>query len=513
MPKWDSGYVSDLGYTFGYYDELNPFRIKWLFMCKGMVQPNIRTACELGFGQGVSLNIHAAASDVEWYGTDFNPAQTSFAKEMSLVSGNAAKLHDESFQEFCERDDLPDFDFIGVHGIWSWINTENQQHIVDFVKKKLRVGGVLYISYNVFPGWNIIAPVRHLLTQYVKKEGSECKGLVGNVNDALSFAQSLFDTNPAYARNNPGLKMRFETLVKANRHYLVHEYFNKDWSPIFFSDFANRLSEAKIQYACSANYIDHIDSLNLSEEQQVFLRDISDPIFRETIRDFMTNQQFRRDYWVKGLRNIPASEQIRLLRDQRIVLLKSQENIDLKVHGAQGEGTLDKEVYLPLINIFQKRNPISLREIEDVLRLDKSSITLPQLCQAITILLGEGHCALVQNVDTIKKVKKKARSLNSYLWHRACFSPEIQVNACPVTGGGIGVKHFHQLFLLARENGSKTPSDCASFVWDILNTNRLKVIKEGKELDNADESLAELARQSEEFYQTYLPILQALEIA
>jgi len=43
---------------------------------------------------------------------------------------------------------LPDFDYIGLHGIWSWISDENRQVIVDFIRKKLKVGGVLYISYN-----------------------------------------------------------------------------------------------------------------------------------------------------------------------------------------------------------------------------------------------------------------------------------------------------------------------------------------------------------------------------
>ena len=75
MTDWTSGYVADIDYTFGYYTELNPLRVKLAFLNAGRVAPDYGTACELGFGQGISANIHAAASLTSWHGTDFNPAQ------------------------------------------------------------------------------------------------------------------------------------------------------------------------------------------------------------------------------------------------------------------------------------------------------------------------------------------------------------------------------------------------------------------------------------------------------
>jgi SAM-dependent methyltransferase len=66
-------------------------------------------------------------------------------------------LFDESFAEFASRD-LPEFDYIGLHGIWSWISDENRAVIVDFIRRKLKVGGVLYISYNTLPGWAPLPP-------------------------------------------------------------------------------------------------------------------------------------------------------------------------------------------------------------------------------------------------------------------------------------------------------------------------------------------------------------------
>ena len=112
MANWSEGYISDIDYTYGYYSELNPHNVKIPFLTAGLEAPTFATACELGFGQGVSINAHSAASNVTWYGTDFNPSQASFAQELADISGSSAHIYDQSFAEFCHRDDLPDFDFI-----------------------------------------------------------------------------------------------------------------------------------------------------------------------------------------------------------------------------------------------------------------------------------------------------------------------------------------------------------------------------------------------------------------
>jgi len=61
------------------------------------------------------------------------------------------KLREADFR-YLETRDLPDFDFITVHGVLSWINAENRKAIQRFVLKKLKPGGILYLSYNCLPG-------------------------------------------------------------------------------------------------------------------------------------------------------------------------------------------------------------------------------------------------------------------------------------------------------------------------------------------------------------------------
>jgi hypothetical protein len=93
MADWSEGYMAEIGYTFGYCPELNPARLRLAFLNAGHAFPDVDTACELGFGQGLSVNIHAAASITRWYGTDFNPSQAGFAQELAAASGAGTRLY------------------------------------------------------------------------------------------------------------------------------------------------------------------------------------------------------------------------------------------------------------------------------------------------------------------------------------------------------------------------------------------------------------------------------------
>jgi SAM-dependent methyltransferase len=511
MTDWTAGYVADIGYTFGYYTELNPLRVKLAFLNNGLVCPEFGTACELGFGQGVSTNLHAAASITQWSGTDFNPAQAGFAKELASVSGNQAKLYDQAFAEFADRADLPDFDYIGLHGIWSWISDENRAVIVDFIRRKLKVGGVLYISYNTQPGWAAMVPMRDLLTEHSEVMGAPGHGIVPRIDAALAFAEKLLATNPTYAKANPLVAERVKKIKEQNRNYVAHEYFNRDWKPMSFASMGDWLAPAKLNFACSANYLDYVEAVNLTAEQQAMLAEIPDEMFRQTVRDFMVNQQFRKDYWVRGTRKLNSLEQAEGLRAQKVVLTTHRPDVLLKVKGALGEASMSEAIYNPLLDVLADHKPRTLAQLEQALK-DKG-VNFAQLTQAILILAGVGSVAAVQDEAVIPKAKKHTDKLNTYLIGKARGSNEISYLASPMTGGGTVVGRFEQLFLLALAQGKKQPSEWAQVVWQLLQAQGQALVKEGKTLESAEDNLAELTEQAIEFAQKRLPILKALQIA
>ena len=118
--SWTDGYISEFDYTYNYYRELNPLNVEFSLAMAGLKTPKFSNICELGFGQGISLNYLAASERYSVFGTDFNPRMASFALEVSQQVGLGANIYDESFEEFTARSDMPKFELILLHGIWSW---------------------------------------------------------------------------------------------------------------------------------------------------------------------------------------------------------------------------------------------------------------------------------------------------------------------------------------------------------------------------------------------------------
>jgi hypothetical protein len=510
MTDWTSGYVADIGYTYGYYNELNPLRAGLALAQVGLAAPTLGTACELGFGQGLSLNAHAAAGGLRWWGTDFNPAQAAFAQHLQQASGSAAQLSDAAFAEFCGREDLPAFDFIGLHGIWSWISDENRRVIVDFLQRKLKVGGVLYISYNTQPGWAPYQPLRHLLTEYAHSMGRPGAGVSSRIDEALAFAERLLETDPLYARANPRVAQRLKTMQGQDRAYLAHEYFNRDWHPMPFAELARWLAGAKLDFACSAHFLDQVEELNLTEAQRQLLAELPDPVLRQTVRDLMCNVQFRRDYWVKGARPLDPMEREEALRRQQVVLTTAMPDLELVARGVLGEASLNEPVYRPILAVLADYQPKTLDEIAT--RVASQGLKFAQVVEAVLILLGKGDVAVAQAAaPTPAQIAATAR-LNHELARLSRGMPALAYLASPVTGGGVPVSRFQQLFLLAMREGATTPAALAEFVWRLLSAQGHRLTRDGAPLMNPQDNLTELTERATLFMERYNPILQALGV-
>jgi hypothetical protein len=502
MTDW----TADLDASFSYYPELNPLRLRLAFLNTGLHFPEIGTACELGFAQGVSVNLHAAASLTQWFGTEINPAHTQFAQQVAHIAGADAELFDQAFAEFCSRADLPDFDYIALNGVWNWVNDENHALIVDFIQRKLKVGGVVYVSYDTQAGWSTLSPVRDLLAEHADIMGTHGQGGLSRFDSAVNFAQTLLATNPSYLRANPAILTQLKKLSR-DKH---PQYLNQNWQPLSFSQTAHLLSAAKLSFACSAHYLDHIDTLNLTDAQQDFLADIPDDLFRESVRDFCVNQQFRRDYWVKGAVRLNLLEQTEAILAQRVILGQVRAEVSFEVTGNLGESVLHQSIYAPILDALSDYQPKTLEQLEQA--VSAIGINFGQLIQAVMILIGTGVLFPAQEDAVIAEAKQHTDPLNAYLCDKARGSSDLTYLASPVTGGGVAVPRFSQLFILAKAQGDTQPEQWADFVWSILAAQNQCLAKDGINLETDSENLAELVAQAQVFADKQLPVLIALGV-
>ena len=507
-------YTNEIEYTYGYFNELNPIKTQYIFTHLGLAFPKIGTACELGFGQGVSVNIHSATSVTQWYGTDFNSQHLAFAQKIADAYEKPAQLFDQAFGEFCQRSDLPDFDFIALHGIWSWVSEENHQIILDFIKKKLKAGGVVYISYNTQFGHLKEMPLRDLWLQHSQRIGASGADIKERVHEALQFSERLLQFNSAWTHNNSWTKNFLEKIKSGSQEYIAHEYFNGNWFLKSFGEMANDLSDAQLQYAGSANYFDNLLSTRLPIEQARFLQEIPDPIFKEVVFDFLSSNSFRKDYWVKGLKVMTPETRAQLLRACRFMRIQPLGQFTYQInHGSRAIG-LDSGFYGRIIELFSDFQPKGFQAVEALFQGENTPFDL--IAEALYILCGANLIEVVQADDLIDQAKPNTEKLNRYLLAQAKHGSKVIHLASPVIGGGFAVPQPHQLFLLAiseatGESKQAAPT-LAQFVWNILSAKSLKVMKGGQVLQTPEENIAELTEQAKKFVEDYLPLYQGVQI-
>ena len=482
MSDWTSGYVADIGYTHGFYRELTPAVLYFVALAKAQHGPDAAgpiAYCELGCGQGYSANLLAAANpQIQFHATDFNPAHIAGAQALARAAGTEnVHFYDDAFADFLERPELPLFDVITLHGIYSWIAAEHRATIVAFIRRKLKPGGLVYVSYNCLPGWSAAAPLRQLMYMVSKSTGGAS---VQSLDQSLPLIGKLIDADAKFAAGNATIKARYDQLQKHARSYLAHEYLNDTWTLFYHSDVAAEMAGAKLTFLGSANPLDHVDAVNFTPDQKAIVDGVTDPVLRETLRDYVVNQQFRRDVFAKGAIALPDSQRRDAWLDQRFALSVHRPDAALKIRGGIGEADLHADVYGPILDHLAQ-GPATLRQLIDG-QPAVAALGWPRLTEAMVILVGSGQVQPCLPARTDAKRQKPARAFNAAVIRRARDTPDLQQLASPVTGGGIAVSRFQQLFLFGLEQGRKTAEDCARFAWEVLQEQGQAIIKDGQPL-------------------------------
>jgi hypothetical protein len=234
-------------------------------------------------------------------------------------------------------------------------------------------------------------------------------------------------------------------------------------------------------------------------------------LFRETVRDLIINQQFRRDYFVKGPQRLSGIERFEAARQERFVLVNARSAVALTANGSAGEKTLREDIYNPILDALADSQPKTFGALLEAFGQGDGGFV--QVFEALMVLIGKGDVAPAQPEGAILAAKPSSSKLNTALLTRARSSRNIATLASPVTGGGVAVGRFQQLFLLARDQGASTPVEWAAAAWKCLSDQGERVVVEGKVLETPAENLAELAKEAKAFEADRLPLLRALMVA
>lgn len=453
---WSQGYPVSGMHRPLYHPSTGPVFAEHALRHAGYDPGPLQRCAELGFGQGLGLAIHAACSG-SWWGVDFMPGQVARAS----VLAPGAVLSDEGFDEWCGRRDLPSFDFIAIQGVWSWISAANRQAVLGFIRRCLRPGGVVLVSYNTAVGWASLLPLRHALQQVVSRLIPPGAGPARAAELALPVLQSLFDAGSVYARANPLAAEILQRMHGTPGQMLVHEFLGAHWTPFEFAQVAEEMGLAKLTFAAQANRLTEAPRLYFTPDQQAILQEIEDPVFRQTVEGVMTGERYRRDFWVKGAARLSAIEARIAVDRLRYVLVAPPGEVALAPDLPQGQVPVPVSLVQPVLDALAGHAPRSFAEIAaaaEAAGLDRAGVR-----DALMLLWDAGAVQPAQGDLPARTAVPACAELNARIIGSSPFEAFGHL-ANPTTGSGLPVSRLQQLFLYAERDGITEPEAQAEAV-------------------------------------------------
>jgi SAM-dependent methyltransferase len=517
MASWSAGYVLDIQYTSGFYRELSPTFLRFVAHANSLQAPNIGSEvgsggayCELACGQGFGTALLAAANPrAKFWGFDFNPAQIANARRLAENAGlKNVTFDDFSFEQAVglAEDALPKFDIIALHGIYSWINVENRRLIVDFIDRRLKPGGFVYVSYNCMPGWAQMGPLQRLFREHAGRHPDRSDF---QAEAALNFANKLREGGGLYFKQNPAVGVRMDKMPEQNRNYLAHEYLNGYWHPLYHLDVVHEMEAARLTYAASATIAENLDAVSSPPGLRQLLTDTRDRAWKETLRDFAVNKQFRRDLFVRGGTPVTGAELGQILAGQRFAAMTTRSAMTFKFQTPMGEVSGQEDIYAPLADAISQR-PQTVAELAKLPAL--AGVAPASLLQALSLLTHAG-CIHPVALDPRSKEAEVGRAFNRAVAARIRAGAQLSYLAAPAAGTGVSATYAELVGILAlEENAKATAQQAAKLGWSIMHQTGQRPKKDGKALNAEDEVIAELEAQLTTFFTEKLPIWKQLGV-
>lgn len=443
MTDWTEGYVSDIEYLPGFYVEQTPAHLDVACLLRG-VEPPVEDGapyayCELGCGVGeTALTVAAADPRATVWGFDFNPAHIARGRALAKAGGvENIFLEEASFEDLAggKYPDLPMFDYITLHGVWSWVSPENRRHIVDFAARYLKPGGLFYVTYNALPRWTPSMPMQRLLRLSAARDADRSDRRVLRALDAArAFAEAGADVIPTEILD------RLDKERGEGAAYLSHEYLNAHWSPCYQVDVAEELADAKLSFVATANLFENFPDLSMTEAQRKLVETFP-AAYAETARDYFLARSFRRDIFVRGPRPIPARRLEKRLAAHKLCLVVPPSAIKLAVKVPVGEATLNKSFYGPALQALVER-PMTIGALRALPVADGSSATEREV---LGMLIGSRQAMALPNAVTEAAVAAVRRYNRAHLAICADEGRAVCALAAAGLGAGVTVRLFEML--------------------------------------------------------------------
>ncbi len=249
--------------------------------------PEACRVLEIACGDGGNLIPMALAfPNSHWLGVDL--AQEPIARGRALAAElnlPHLQLKAQDFQTMSE--DAASFDYIIVHGLYSWVDAPLRDALMATLARLLRPAGLAFVSYNCYPGCHRRAEIWEPLRFHVEGISDPAQ----RVAEARALAQLLRQSLLQADTQGQAMQAELDRVLRSPPGVLFHDDLAASNQPFYFYQFHQHAQAHGLQFLGEAE-LAAMGLQGLSPLAQQMLQAL-DPLSREQYRDFMRQRRFR----------------------------------------------------------------------------------------------------------------------------------------------------------------------------------------------------------------------------
>lgn len=258
------------------------------------------TFIDLGCGRAKTLIVNALLyPNAQFYGIDFNEKSINYAKDQVKKLGikNITFICD-SFENL-KNYSLPDFDYISMAGLYTWLTPSARKAIREFVKNKLKKDGILYLEFASIPGAIETAIFWRFIREIVPRDIND----ESKIDMAIELFEIFISRPTRYLMDHIKVRSVVSRYLKKDaeqRKHLLHNVLPEYAFPMYFFEIYDDFIDTGVIFAGRMELELNDPELSLFPSQiPTVMRFKENVRIRETIIDFILNIGEHHDVWVK----------------------------------------------------------------------------------------------------------------------------------------------------------------------------------------------------------------------
>ena len=270
----------------------------------GLTPKDSRKARVLELGSSFGGNIITQAlynPEAEYVGIDLTAEQVRKGNEIIEKIGlTNIKLIEKNILDVNE--DFGKFDYIIVHGVFSWVPENVKDKIIKICNENLNEEGIAYISYNTYPGWKEPDKIREMMI-YANKYFPEIslgdknqrgKAFISIVAEQMKLYEDIVEKKGDFIK-------QIEELLEMQDYYVAHEYLESFNHPLYLNEFVDLIKKENLQYVSDvALRLSIISTYNQDTVNKLQQLSQGDHVIKEQCLDFILDTKFRRSLICKN---------------------------------------------------------------------------------------------------------------------------------------------------------------------------------------------------------------------